>query len=61
MAGGTLGVTVAEELMEIVMRRYDRASTLLTSPDPQKVWATRRNYFLIATPVGAKNCPLPPP
>src|SRR5712692_1020773 len=39
-----LPVTVAEELLEIVMRRYERASTLLTSNRPVETgancWAT---------------------
>ena len=33
-----LPVTVAEELLEIVMRRYERASTLLTSDRPVEDW-----------------------
>src|SRR5215467_10163565 len=33
-----LPVTVAEELLEIVMRRYERASTLLTSNRPVEDW-----------------------
>ena len=33
-----LPVTVAEELLEIVMRRYERASTLLTSNRPVENW-----------------------
>ena len=33
-----LPVTAAEELLEIVMRRYERASTLLTSNRPVEDW-----------------------
>jgi len=33
-----LGSTAAEELLEIVMRRYERASTLLTSNRPVEDW-----------------------
>ena len=33
-----LGPTAAEELLEIVMRRYERASTLLTSKRPVEDW-----------------------
>jgi IstB-like ATP binding protein len=33
-----LGPTAAEELLEIVMRRYERASTLLTSNRPVEDW-----------------------
>src|ERR1700682_3515334 len=33
-----LGPTAAEELLEIVMRRYDRASTLVTSNRPIEDW-----------------------
>jgi DNA replication protein DnaC len=33
-----LGPTAAEELLEVVMRRYDRASTLVTSNRPVEDW-----------------------
>jgi DNA replication protein DnaC len=33
-----LGPTAGEELLEIVMRRYERASTLLTSHRPVEDW-----------------------
>jgi DNA replication protein DnaC len=33
-----LGPTAAEELLEIVVRRYERASTLLTSNRPVEDW-----------------------
>ena len=33
-----LPVTAAEELLEIVMRRYERASTVLTSNRPVEDW-----------------------
>ena len=33
-----LGPTAGEELLEIVMRRHERASTLLTSNRPMKDW-----------------------
>jgi hypothetical protein len=33
-----LGPTAAEELLEIVMRRYERASTLVTSNRPVEDW-----------------------
>lgn len=33
-----LGTTAAEELLEIVMRRYQRASTLVTSNRPIEGW-----------------------
>jgi len=33
-----LPLTAAEELLEIVMRRYERASTLLTSNRPVEDW-----------------------
>ncbi len=33
-----LPVTAAEELLEIIMRRYERASTLLTSNRPVDDW-----------------------
>jgi DNA replication protein DnaC len=33
-----LGPTAAEELLEIFMRRYERASTLLTSNRPVEDW-----------------------
>jgi DNA replication protein DnaC len=33
-----LGPTAAEELLEIVMRRYERASTVLTSNRPVEDW-----------------------
>jgi DNA replication protein DnaC len=33
-----LGPTAAEELLETVMRRYERASTLLTSNRPVDDW-----------------------
>src|SRR5437660_3462904 len=38
MWDGTLGPTAAEELLEIVMRRYGRASTLVTSNRPVEDW-----------------------
>jgi DNA replication protein DnaC len=31
-------LTAAEELLEIIMRRYERASTLLTSNRPSENW-----------------------
>ena len=34
-----LPLTAAEELLEIIMRRYERASTLLTSNRPVEGWA----------------------
>ncbi len=34
----TLPLTAAEELLEIIMRRYERASTLLTSNRPVEDW-----------------------
>ena len=40
-----LGPTAAEELLEIVMRRYERASTLLTSNRPVEDW---ENYSATA-------------
>jgi DNA replication protein DnaC len=33
-----LPLTAAEELLEIIMRRYERASTLLTSNRPVEDW-----------------------
>ncbi len=33
-----LAVTAAEELLEIIMRRYERASTLITSNRPVEDW-----------------------
>lgn len=33
-----LPITPAEDLLEIVMRRYERASTLLTSNRPVEDW-----------------------
>jgi DNA replication protein DnaC len=33
-----LPLTAAEELLEVVMRRYERASTLLTSNRPVEEW-----------------------
>ena len=33
-----LGPTAAEELLEIVMRRYERVSTLVTSNRPVEDW-----------------------
>jgi DNA replication protein DnaC len=33
-----LPMTAAEDLLEIVMRRYERAGTLLTSPRPVDDW-----------------------
>ena len=33
-----LPLTAAEELLEIIMRRYDRASTILTSNRPVEDW-----------------------
>jgi DNA replication protein DnaC len=33
-----LPLTAAEELLEIIMRRYERASTLLTSNRPVENW-----------------------
>ena len=33
-----LPITAAEDLLEIVMRRYERASTLLTSNRPVEDW-----------------------
>ena len=33
-----LGATAAEELLEIVMRRYERTSTLVTSNRPVEDW-----------------------
>ena len=33
-----VGPTAAEELLEIVMRRYERASTLVTSNRPVEDW-----------------------
>ena len=35
-----LPVTAAEELLEIIMRRYERASTLLTSNRPVEDWVS---------------------
>jgi len=35
-----LPLTAAEELLEIIMRRYERASTLLTSNRPVEDWAS---------------------
>jgi len=34
-----LPLTAAEELLEIIMRRYERASTMLTSNRPVEDWA----------------------
>lgn len=34
-----LPLTAAEDLLEIIMRRYERASTLLTSNRPVEDWA----------------------
>jgi DNA replication protein DnaC len=52
-----LPVTVAEELLEIVMRRYERASTLLTSNRPlrliqERVRAGLRNAQAKGTRLG---------
>ena len=33
-----LSLTAAEELLEIIMRRYERASTMLTSNRPIEDW-----------------------
>ncbi|MGA8312391.1 MAG: ATP-binding protein [Terriglobales bacterium] len=33
-----LPLTAAEELLEIIMRRYERASTMLTSNRPVEDW-----------------------
>jgi DNA replication protein DnaC len=33
-----LSLTAAEDLLEIIMRRYERASTLLTSNRPVEDW-----------------------
>ncbi len=35
---GKLPDTAAEDLIEVVMRRYERSSTLLTSNQPVKDW-----------------------
>ena len=42
-----LPTTAAEDLLEIVMRRYERASTLLTSNRPVEDWG---NYSATARP-----------
>ena len=39
-----LGPTAAEELLEIVMRRYERASTLVTSNRPVEDWGGRYRH-----------------
>ena len=48
-----LGPTAAEELLEIVMRRYERTSTLVTSNRPVEDWencsATARPSLLCST------------
>ena len=36
-----LPLTAAEELLEIIMRRYERASTMLTSNRPVEDWGKR--------------------
>jgi DNA replication protein DnaC len=43
-----LPMTAAEDLLEIIMRRYERASTLLTSNRPVDDWA---NFSAIAPPL----------
>ena len=43
-----LGPTAGEELLEIVMRRYERASTLLTSN--RALWKTGGNCSATAPP-----------
>lgn len=49
-----LPMTAAEDLLEIVMRRYERASTLLTSNRPVKTgencWAMWRPWQQCSTP-----------
>ena len=35
---GAVTLTAAEELLEIIMRRYERASTLITSNRPVEDW-----------------------
>src|SRR5271170_6619130 len=37
-AGAKLPLTAAEELLELIMRRYERASTLVTSNRPVEDW-----------------------
>jgi DNA replication protein DnaC len=38
-------LTAAEDLLEIVMRRYERASTLLTSNRPVEAWENCREMW----------------
>jgi DNA replication protein DnaC len=44
-----LGPTAAEGLLEIVMRRYQRASTLVTSNRPIEDWGKRLGGIAAAT------------
>ena len=37
-AGAPKALTAAEELLEIIMRRYERTSTMLTSNRPVEDW-----------------------
>jgi DNA replication protein DnaC len=39
--------TVAEDLLEVIMRRYERASTLLTSNRPVDDWGIRSNELQV--------------
>ena len=45
-----LPMTAAEDLLEIVMRRYERASTLLTSNRPVEDWENSSVMLLLSAP-----------
>jgi DNA replication protein DnaC len=52
-----LPATAGEDLLEIVMRRYERASTLLTSNRPVEDWGKLMGDSLSSG--GGHNQPLP--
>ena len=51
---GKLSLTAAEELLELIMRRYERASKLVTSNRPGKTGARCR-----VTPLRSVRCLTP--
>src|SRR5260370_5438738 len=47
--------TAAAELLEIVMRRYERSSTLLTSNRPVEDWGKLTGYWAASTAIPARR------
>jgi len=51
-----LPLTVAEDLLEIIMRRYERTSTLLTSSRPVEDWGKLLGDVAAVPPCSTASC-----